>query len=164
MIINLFQSLFEKIKSSIINNKYTLIFILTLFITLAAVCYKKYAAQKIETFDTKQAVTNREFAPLPPDAKQDSATLYYFYTTWCPVCKKTTPEFRAFQEETNGVVKGRNIIFKEIDCDEDTATADRFNITGYPTIKLVYNDKTYEYDAKPDRNILRTFLNEVFTN
>ena len=91
-----------------------------------------------------------------------TATLYYFYTTWCPQCKKATPEWKAIQSATNGVVKGKNIIFKEVDCDSDTATADQFNITGYPTIKLIYDDKTYEYDAKPrKRGLIKIFTRSI---
>ena len=70
-------------------------------------------------------------------------------------------EWEALQSATNGVVKGVNIVFKEVDCDSDTTTADEFNITGYPTIKLVYDDKTYEYDAKPQKEVLLKFLHEV---
>ncbi len=80
------------------------------------------------------------------------------------MCKQANPELKALKSETNGVVNGVNIIFRDVDCDADTATADQFNITGYPTIKLVYKDKTYEYDAKPDRIVLIKFLNDIFSN
>lgn len=92
---------------------------------------------------------------------QKIATLYYFYTTWCPLSKKANPEWEALQTKTNGVVKDVNIVFKEVDCDQDAALADKFNVTGYPTIKLVYNGTTYEYDAKPNRDTLLQFLNSV---
>mgnify|MGYP003326278171 FL=1 len=36
--------------------------------------------------------------------------------------------------------------------------ADEFGITGYPTIKLVYLDKVYEYDAKPSSDVLMKFV------
>ena len=57
--------------------------------------------------------------------------------------------------------KGVNIVFKDIDCDQDAATADKFKVTGYPSIKLVYDNKIYDYDAKPNKDTLIQFLNSV---
>ena len=55
-------------------------------------------------------------------------------------------------------MNGVTINFIEVDCDKDTATADRFRVDSYPTIKLVRNDQIIEYDAKPDVDTLRQFL------
>jgi len=45
-----------------------------------------------------------------------------------------------------------------VNCEEDKQTADRFDVEGYPTIKLVYGNKVIEYDAKPDLDTLKEFL------
>lgn len=135
-----------------------IIFIACIFLFISIYYYKRVIGPRFN----KNYISNKEFIPKEETVTQKTATLYYFYTTWCPICKKATPEWTALQNETDGVVKNVNIIFKEIDCDKDTATADKFNIEGYPTIKLVYENKTYEYDAKPDKNTLIKFLNEVF--
>ena len=55
-------------------------------------------------------------------------------------------------------VNGVRINFMEVDCDKDTATANKFKIEGYPTIKLVNNGRIVEYDAKPDSDTLQQFL------
>ena len=47
----------------------------------------------------------------------------------------------------------------EIDCDKDTAIAEKFKVEGYPTIKLVRGNQVIEYDAKPDIDTLNQFLN-----
>jgi len=150
---------------SLLSNLYTagqflfkwkiVIFLVVIFLVISLLYYKRIVAPKLE----KKFVENREFVPEEPETK--IATLYYFYTTWCPLSKKANPEWQALQDETNSVVKGVNIVFKEVDCDQDTATADKFKIVGYPTIKLVYNDTTYEYDAKPNKDTLLQFLNSV---
>tara|TARA_Y100000389_G_scaffold201961_1_gene245990 strand:+ start:971 stop:1429 length:459 start_codon:yes stop_codon:yes gene_type:complete len=131
------------------------IFIALIFLVISLYYYRNTIFPKIE----KTFVENREFVPEEPETK--TATLYYFYTTWCPLSKKSNPEWKALQDSTNGVVKDVNIVFKEVDCDENAALADKFNINGYPTIKLVYNGTTYEYDAKPNRDTLLQFLNSV---
>lgn len=172
-------NVFDNFKTSFYENKLQIAIICVIFITLIAVYYKKIVMPQI----FRKFVENREFVLPQSDNTEtnastnilggtlgtnaqgsESATLYYFYTDWCPMCKKAAPELKALKSETNGVVNGINIIFRDIDCDADSATADKFSITGYPTIKLVYRDKTYEYDAKPDRVVLTKFLTEIFNN
>ncbi len=87
--------------------------------------------------------------------------LYYFYTNWCPYCKKALPEWLSFKEYVNNTTKydaSYNILFLEIDCEEDARTASRFNIESYPSILMFYNGETYIYDAKPDQGNLVQFL------
>jgi thioredoxin-like negative regulator of GroEL len=55
-------------------------------------------------------------------------------------------------------VNGRQITFIDVDCDADTATAETFEVKGYPTIKLVKDGQVIEYDAKPDKDTLMEFL------
>ena len=52
----------------------------------------------------------------------------------------------------------QRIKFIEIDCDKETAVAEKFKVEGYPTIKLVNKNQIIEYDAKPDLDTLRLFL------
>ena len=68
------------------------------------------------------------------------------------------PVWNKLKENTDAV-KGTNINFYEIDCDKDSATAEKYNVEGYPTIKLVHQDKVITYDAKPDLDTLNQFLN-----
>ena len=150
------RSIYNYIPFKMNYNIIVWIIIAAIFIGLSIYYYKTIVEPKLN----KKYISNKEFIPQD-DRASKTATLYYFYTTWCPQCKKATPEWKAIQSATSGVVKGVNIVFKEVDCDSDTTTADEFNITGYPTIKLVYDDKTYEYDAKPNKEVLLKFLHEV---
>ena len=49
----------------------------------------------------------------------------------------------------------------EVNCDDDEAMADKYNVEAYPTIKLVKNNTVYEYDAKPNVDTLGQFLDSV---
>ncbi len=152
------RDLFEKIKKIILEKKLTIATCLLIFIIISVVFYFKY----IKPFLNRKYANNREF--LPKKEEDTTSTLYFFFTDWCPLSKKAMVEWNAFQKETGDSLNGIKINYKEINCDQDTETADLFKITGYPTIKLVYNDKIYEYDAKPDRVVLNKFLNEIFNN
>ena len=37
----------------------------------------------------------------------------------------------------------------------------KFKIEGYPTIKLIKNNEIIEYDAKPKKETIKTFLDTV---
>ena len=105
----------------------------------------------------KNFVANSEFV----SKENGDVMLYYFYTNWCPYCKKALPEWIAFKDYVNNTTKydaSYNIIFLEIDCEEDARTASRFNIESYPSILMFYNGETYIYDAKPDQGNLVQFL------
>lgn len=93
-----------------------------------------------------------------------SADFYYFYTNWCPHSKSATPiinELKQQIEDNNNTFNSVYINFVEVDCEKDKKLADKFSVEGYPTIKLVYNSKVYEYDAKPNLNTLNEFLKSV---
>ena len=136
------------------NKKFLLILLCTtLFIGIAIYIYKTHIIPKINP----SYVSNKEF--IEQDRKTDEAAdLYFFYTSWCPHCKTAMPVWNKLKENTKSV-KDININFYEVDCDKDSATAEKYNVEGYPTIKLVYNDKVITYDAKPDIDTLKQFLN-----
>ena len=147
------------VKTIFTNHKLAIGICLVIFIVIGIVYYYKIVYPK---YINKSYVDNREF--IQKDATSNEATLYFFYTDWCPLSKKAEPEWKAFKEDTGESYDGIKITFIDVDCDKNPEQADKFNITGYPTIKLVYNEKIYEYDAKPDRNILGKFLTDIFSN
>ena len=138
----------------LLNKKFLIILIVSaLFISLAIYLYITYVKPKMLE---KEYVPNKEIEY----EKEREAELYYFYTTWCPYCKKAKPEWEQLKETyANENINNTKIHFKEIDCDKDSKTADEFNVEGYPTIKLVKTSgEIIEYDAKPNFETLKEFL------
>ena len=106
----------------------------------------------------KEYVANKEFTQTPSET-ENYADLYFFYTEWCPHCKTAKPIWSKLQEDIRGSqINGTKIKFIEVDCDKDPDTANKFNVEGYPTIKLVNKTQIIEYDAKPDVDTLKLFL------
>lgn len=94
-----------------------------------------------------------------------SADLYLFYTEWCPHCKKTKPEWEQLKKSyQNEKINGYKLNFIEVDCEANQELANKFNITGYPTIKLIKGNQIIEFDAKPDVKTLEKFLSTVLAN
>ena len=44
-----------------------------------------------------------------------------------------------------------------------TDIAEKYNVDGYPTVKLIYKGTVYDYEAKPDRDNLIKFLEYFLT-
>jgi len=143
---------------SLINDKKNIrnIFIIgVVALTSAYFAYKKYGVpkKKKKTGDVKHNA-NKELVKVDQSAK-----IYYFYTEWCPYCKKARPEWDKFKHAyKDEIVNGKKIEFIEIDCDKDEGTAKQFEVESYPTIKLTNNGSIVQYDAKPKFETLEEFV------
>ena len=122
-----------------------LLIIITYFI------YKNYLLDKIKP----NYVENKEFI----NKKVDSVELYLFYTDWCPHCKSAKPIWEDLKNTTT-MINNVKINYIDVNCEKEKELAERFNIEGYPTIKLVKDNQVIEYDAKPEKETLILFLNK----
>jgi len=140
------------------ENQVTLLIIIILviiFILVATYGYDTY----VKPLLNKTYVPNKEFIK---DEKNKIINIYFFFTTWCPYCKKARIEWDKFKENVNNnnlYNEVYDINFKEIDCDKNTDLAKKFNIESYPTIKLEKNGEIFNYDAKPTSTHLMEFFN-----
>ena len=143
------------IKNLLSNKKMlVIIFLVAIFIIAAVYAYKTYAVPRINP----EYVSNKEF--IEGEGLNQTADIYFFYTEWCPHCKKAKPEWQQFKNQIGtNKVNGVKLNFREVDCDEDQETANKFKVEGYPTIKLVYGNKVVDYDAKPHSDTLLQFVN-----
>lgn len=162
MVLDKFKSGLTNARTSMLSNlkspKFLLsIFLVVLFIIIAVYVYRNYLSNII----TPKYVANKEFIPQSEASKENKqADLYFFYTTWCPYCKKALPEWNKLKEKLqDGTIKGYKVNFYDVDCDKNKELADAQKIEGYPTIKLMVNGQTIEYDAKPNYDTLMQFLN-----
>lgn len=112
-------------------------------------------------FNNSQGVTP---APDGIGANDDNvAQLYLFKVDWCPHCKTAKPVFDEVETELNGrlINEKYTVVFKTVDCEGEPELADKFKIEGFPTIKLIKDGQVIEYDAKPDKEKIKEFLETV---
>lgn len=147
----------KNIISSVTGNKNVLLILVlsAALIGVAVYVYMNYIQPRLNP----KYVENKEIL----QEENNEAELYYFYTNWCPYCKKARPVINEFKSKIeNKTFNNNRVIVREVDCETDSETADKFKIEGYPTIKLVTEDGTvYDYDARPNVETLMQFLNEV---
>jgi thiol-disulfide isomerase/thioredoxin len=115
---------------------------------------------------TKKTRDIEKNADIYNGTTQPPMTLYLFYADWCPACKRAKPEWNNFRDTYNGrLINGYKLTCTEIECsDESGTTADlvnRYNITQFPTIKLIKGDDIYDFDAKVTKDHLEKFVHSV---
>jgi len=142
------------------NNRLLLVFgVLWLFLTLiiAYFSYTSYIKPMIS-----EHKLNKEFINKNIDNSEDILVMY-FYTEWCPYCKKAKPEWNKFESYVDNKNKSIDytINLVSINCDESKSIADKYEVDGYPTVKLVYKNKVYDFDAKVTKDSLVDFLDSI---
>jgi thiol-disulfide isomerase/thioredoxin len=140
----------NRIAQLAVNRKFLMgVFIVICFVIAALYAYRRYVVKP-------SYVSNTEYTSELPE---QTAELYFFHTTWCPHCKKALPVWEELKNEVGDKpIKGYTVNFVEVDCEKDPGTAEKFKVTGYPTIKLIKGNQVIEYDAKPDKATLMEFL------
>ncbi len=88
----MFENLKDNVTNLVYNKKFLIILVVAaLFTGVAFYYYNSYVAPRM---DPKFA-TNKEFIKEPD---VDSVEVYYFYTKWCPYCKKARPAWDSIKE------------------------------------------------------------------
>jgi thiol-disulfide isomerase/thioredoxin len=139
------------------NSKFIIILLLALVFLIAAFyVFKKYVLPLNNSFKP-----NNEFPSSNTDetTEEKYAIMYMFKVDWCPHCKKALPIWeKIVADYQDKIIKGYIMDFKLIDGEEDAETTDKFNVEGYPTIKMIKDDQIIEYDAKPDYDTIVQFM------
>jgi len=155
----MFQNLIARVGGIMAYKKFIfIILIAALFIVAAMYVYRK-------TMTNNKPLTHPT-TETSSSENNKNVELYLFYTDWCPHCKKTKPEWERLKQlyQNDKKVNGYTINFIEVDCEANPDLANKFNITGYPTIKLLKGNQIVEFDAKPDVATLEKFLSTVLSS
>jgi len=154
---NIYLGYFKNILNNFIGDKKFILFIILLVIIFTIILlfiYNKF----IKNLFNKNHVLNKEF--ISEDKNNNDVLIMFFYTEWCPYCKQALPEIKKFEDYIS-ISNDKNdyvITLSKIDCDKNSTIADKYKVEGYPTIKLIYKGKVYNYDAKPNKENLIQFL------
>jgi thiol-disulfide isomerase/thioredoxin len=133
-------------------------------VSILLVCFGYYTYKQYT--DTKTSFyANRENIPKDVNSNK-TATLMLFYVDWCPHCKTAKPEWESLKSEYDGkTINGYSMSFIEYNCTNESEDVsqlmDKYNIEGYPTIKLLKDNQVIEYDAKPTKSTMEQFLTTV---
>lgn len=147
------------------------IIILSIAVLIGAIVYvyQNYVAPKLDP----KYVANKEFVNGDRSSEGKIAHIYLFSTSWCPHCRNLKKEgvWDKFTNDNQGkTVNGYTLNIQEIDCSNDKdpeikQTLDKFNVDGFPSIKLLKDgdqpSQAIDYDAKPQTDSLNQFVSTV---
>ena len=143
------------------KNKYYIAigFALTLIIITLVICYNTGLLSQSKS----KFVTNNE---ITSSKENNTAELLLFHTDWCPHCRVAMPIWEDLKKTyENKTINGYRLVFTGVDCSNDNAECERmmnkYNVEGFPTIKLLKDGQVIEYDAKPSKETIIEFLNTV---
>jgi thiol-disulfide isomerase/thioredoxin len=144
--------------------KWTIVGVIAL-IGLALILYF-FVFKPMSTTQVNYSANNERDTYSSQNSNSKDAEIMFFYVDWCPHCKTAKPAWNDVKGEyENKTINGYKVIFTEINCTEETAEVEslmnKYNIEGFPTIKLLKDGQVIEYDAKPTKETLTQFLNTV---
>lgn len=136
-----------------------IIILVIIFVWAARYVYNQHIS-KSENFD----VANDAM-----DDRKPGVVIYFFHADWCPHCKKAQPEWNSFMQSNDGkLVNGYKVTCADINCtDEEDAKSteyiNKFGIDSYPTIKMVKDGKTIDFESRITTSSLNSFLDTMLS-
>lgn len=98
------------------------------------------------------------------DTSSNAVEICLFYATWCPHCKSARKGWDSVKSKYDEhTVNGRVIKFVEYDCSDNTDAQtnqlmDKYQVEGFPTIKILKNGTWYDFQAEPTEDNLNEFI------
>ncbi len=127
--------------------------VVAVFVASAVFAYNKF----IKPGMNASYKANKEFVEEGQGDKE--AVIYYFTASWCPVSKRVFPQWEKFVSEYDGKnINGYTLRTRVVDCEKEQELADKANIEGYPTVKLMHGNQVVEYDANVKYETLVEFV------
>ena len=94
------------------------------------------------------------------EANSGEVVMVLFFVNWCPHCKTVKPIWeKATSELNNTSVNGKNVRFVSVDCEEKPELGEKYNVEGYPTIKVFTEGNVQEYDGDRSLSGIKSYLN-----
>lgn len=98
--------------------------------------------------------------PPQRDIPKGTAHVHFFYTDWCGHSKNAQPHWEKLEETVRktpffGTTK---VVAEKVNCEDERELCDKYDVEGYPTVKLESVDGIREFTKKVTHENLLAFL------
>ncbi|CAI5745736.1 unnamed protein product [Peronospora destructor] len=83
-----------------------------------------------------------------------------FYAPWCGHCKKLAPLIDELSKTDS--LSGTDVYVAKVDCTTEQSICERFSVGSYPTLKVVADGKSYDYNSRRDVPSMVAFATEGY--
>lgn len=163
----------------VLDNKFMLIgsiilmlFMILMFIIIFYYIFKHKTIEKFESVEYVEDSTESpdseynytELTEKKPDLipKNDEIVIGLFYANWCPHCVHFKPTFKKvgdmWRKNNKKTINNKKLRFVEIDCEVLSDLAKKYNVKGYPTIKIIDQNNDIEYTGSRDEHDFAKYL------
>jgi len=134
--------------------------VLIIFVIASYYAYNKFYASKNANKYSNVANANR---------RNKEVSILFFHVDWCPHCKKALPEWNTFKQQFDGKeLNGYVIKCVDMDCTTESSDVARaintYKIDSYPTVKMLKDQQTIEFDSKITSNTLEQFVQTMLND
>ena len=94
---------------------------------------------------------------IPNNEKEVS--MVKFYAPWCGHCKNMASTWEKFEGSYNGkTINGKKINIIEVNGDEKGDLTKKYQVNGFPTIKMFAGGKTLDFEGERTYDAFESFL------
>lgn len=77
------------------------------------------------------------------NVKKGEKVIALFYADWCPHCVSFKPHYKKAMASLDGNKhKGKTMRFVMVDCDKYKSLSKKYDVAGFPTVKILNDDNT----------------------
>ena len=153
---NLIRSLSIKYWVLIILIILVIIFIIIKLTLNSGISSESFGSKKIiENYSEMNEIT--ESSQLKP--KSGEIVFVKFYAPWCGHCTKLKPTWTELTDRFNQqTVNNKKIRVVKVNCDNYPKIAEKYDVSGFPTIKILTSSGEREYDDDRSLESMQKFL------
>jgi len=117
------------------------------------------ASAAAEKYPTEGGVVVLDSTNCAAFIAEQEYTIVEFYAPWCGHCKSLEPEWSAAAKKVSKL--NPKVLLAKVDAEKHKDLAEKYGVSGYPTIKIFKKGKAEEYDGPREAKGIVKFVKDA---